>query len=172
VEYDDAGKATATLKGENGTQVKNVADGVDAMDAVNVQQMEAGDAQTLATSKTYTDTKSTQTLASANAYTDSKFASWNDSFTQFQNNVEQRFAKTDARIDRMGAMGGAMSAAAMNTAGLPGQNRVGVGFGMQGGRSAMAVNYQRLVRSNASVSIGGAISGDESSISAGAGFSW
>lgn len=157
VHYDDAGHATVTLKGADGTQLKNVGDGVDAKDAANKGQMDAGDAQALATSKTYTDTK---------------FASWSDSFTQFRNDVDQRFARTDARIDRMGALGGAMAAAALNTAGLPGQNRVGVGFGMQGGRSAMAVSYQRLVRPNASVSIGGAFSGNENSVSAGAGFSW
>ena len=43
---------------------------------------------------------------------------------------------------------------------------------MNDGRAAMAVSYQRLVAPNASVSLGGAISGGESSVSAGAGFSW
>ena len=32
-----------------------------------------------------------------------------------------RFAQTDKRIDRIGAMSGAMTSAAINTAGLPGQ---------------------------------------------------
>ena len=183
----DASHDTVTLNGQEGTRIRNLAEGVEPMDAVNVQQMQnadaatlasanahadAGDAQTLTESKSYTDTQSTQTLNSAKAYADSKFAGWNDSFTQFQKDVDQRFARTDKRIDHMGAMSGAMAAAALNTAGLPGQNRVGVGFGMQGGRSAVAVGYQRLVRPNASVSISGAFSGHENSISAGAGFSW
>jgi autotransporter adhesin len=72
----------------------------------------------------------------------------------------------------MGSMSSAMAAAALNTAGLPGQNRVGVGFGAQNGRTAVAVSYQRLVAPNASVSLGGAFSGGERSVSAGAGFSW
>lgn len=133
---------------------------------------DAGDATTLTTSKSYTDTKSASTLTSANTYTDNKFAAWNDTFTQYQQQVDLRFAQTDRRIDRMGAMSGAMSAATLNAAGLPGQNRVGLGVGVQNGRSAMAVQYQRLVRSNASVSLGGALSGGDASISAGAGFSW
>lgn len=209
VQYDDASHATATLDGANGTQVKNVADGVDAQDAVNKGQMDAGDAATLAAanayadagdaatltaanthadagdaatlteSKTYTDTKTTQTLQSANAYTDSKFAAWNDSFTQFQqqtqnrlDQMDRRMVNMDRRIDQIGAMSGAMSAAALNTAGLPGRNRVGIGAGAQNGRTAVAISYQRLVAPNASVSIGSAISGSDSSVSAGAGFSW
>ena len=132
----------------------------------------AGDAATLTASKSYTDGKATQTLTSANAYTDSKFAAWNDSFTQYQQQVDLRFTQTDKRIDQMGAMSGAMTSAAINTAGLPGRNRVGMGVGVQNGRSAVAVSYQRLVRPNASVSLTGAFSSGESSISAGAGFSW
>lgn len=133
---------------------------------------DAGDAATLTASKSYTDTKTTAAITTANAYTDSKFAAWNDSFSQYQQQVDLRFAQTDRRIDRIGAMSGAMSAAAVNTAGLPGRNRVGVGVGMQNGRGALAVQYQHLVRSNASVSLGAATSGGDHSISAGAGFSW
>lgn len=69
-------------------------------------------------------------------------------------------------------MSSAMSAAAMNTSGLPGNNRVGVGLGSTNGRKAMAVGYQRLVAPNASISLGGAFSGSENSVSVGAGFSW
>ena len=65
-----------------------------------------------------------------------------------------------------------MSAAALNTAGLPGRNRIGIGAGAQNGRTAMAISYQRLVAPNASVSLGGAVSGSDSSVSAGMGFSW
>jgi autotransporter adhesin len=69
-------------------------------------------------------------------------------------------------------MRGTMPWATTNTAGLPGQNRVGRGVGVQNGRSAIAISYQRLVRPNASVSLTGAFSSGESSVSAGAGFSW
>ncbi|WP_297833409.1 YadA-like family protein [Thermomonas sp.] len=172
VQYDDPSHSSVTLDGASGTTIGNVADGVDAHDAANVGQMQAGDAATLASANSYTDTKSAQTLTAANTYTDQRFATWNDTFTQYKQQVDIRFAQTDRRIDRVGAMGSALSAAALNTAGLPGANRVGVGVGVQNGRSAMAIQYQHLVRPNASVSLGGSISGGESSIAAGAGFSW
>ncbi|MCC7545604.1 MAG: YadA-like family protein [Aquabacterium sp.] len=41
--YDDASKSTTTLEGAAGTQVKNVADGTDAMDAVNKRQLDLVD---------------------------------------------------------------------------------------------------------------------------------
>ena len=112
------------------------------------------------------------TLASAKTYADARLSALNDDFAQYSHAVDLRFARTDTRIDRMGAMGGAMAAAALNTAGLPGTNRVGVGVGMQNGRSAMAVGYQRVLLPNVSVSLSGAFSGKESSVAAGAGFSW
>src|SRR5690606_41299924 len=133
---------------------------------------DAGDAQTLATSRSYTDQRSASTLSAANAYTDARFAAWNQDFSDFRQDVQIRFASVDARIDRQGAMSSAMSAAAMNTSGLPGVNRIGIGIGSTNGRKALAVGYQRLVAPNASISLGGAFSGSESSISAGAGFSW
>lgn len=181
VEYDDAGRATIALDGTAGTQVKNLADGTAATDVVNKGQMDAGDAATLASanaaatltaSKTYTDTKINGAVSTANAYTDSKIAAWNDNFSQYQQTVDARFAHTDARIDRIGAMGGEMSAAAINTDGLPGTYCVGIGVGMQGGKSAVAIGYQRLLRPNVSVSLSGAFSGGDNSVSAGAGFSW
>src|SRR5690606_25697645 len=118
------------------------------------------------------DQRSASTLSAANAYTDARFAAWNQDFSDFRQDVQIRFASVDARIDRQGAMSSAMSAAAMNTSGLPGVNRVGIGIGSTNGRKALAVGYQRLVAPNASISLGGAFSGSESSISAGAGSSW
>lgn len=62
-------------------QIVNVADGTEATDAVNLGQMEAGDATTLTAANTYTDVRETAvrtdmaagdaaTLAAANAYSD------------------------------------------------------------------------------------------------------
>ncbi|UOF14534.1 hypothetical protein IEQ11_22905 [Lysobacter capsici] len=48
-------------------------------------------------------------------------------------------------------MSGAMSVAAMNTTGLAGANRSGVGLELYGA-SAIAVGYQRSVNARASVS--------------------
>uniref|UniRef100_UPI00370987FC YadA-like family protein n=1 Tax=Burkholderia multivorans TaxID=87883 RepID=UPI00370987FC len=46
VTYDDASKSTITLAGAGGTRIKNVADGVDAHDAVNRSQLDALQAST------------------------------------------------------------------------------------------------------------------------------
>ncbi len=85
-----------------------------------------------------------------------------------------RFQSMDKRIDRMGAISAAYAGMAINTAGLSGDNRLGAGIGSQNGRSALAVGYQRILgeKKNVSVSLGGAFSGSDQSVSAGAGISW
>lgn len=85
-----------------------------------------------------------------------------------------RFQAVDKRIDRMGAISAAYAGMAINTAGLNGDNRLGAGVGSQNGRTALAVGYQRILgeKKNVSVSLGGAFSGSDQSVSAGAGFSW
>jgi autotransporter adhesin len=173
--YDADDQATLTLGGANGTRVSNVADAVDATDAVNLGQMEAGDAETLSTANEYTDNTATETLSAANTYTDQRFAEltgMSDSFQSFREQTDRRFQQQDRRIDKLSAMSGAYAGMAMNTSGLAGRNRVGVGVGAQGGEQALAVGYQRAIGNRASVSIAGAFSGDEKSVSAGAGFSW
>ena len=137
--------------------------------------VDSGDAETLETANTYTDSVATETLESANEYTDSRVTEilgFADSFEGFRNDVNDRFNHMDRRIDKMAAMSGAYAGMAMNTAGLPGRNRVGVGFGAQGGEQALAVGYQRLIGRRASVSLGGAFGGGEKSVMGGAGFSW
>lgn len=201
VMYDSDSGDVLTLTGTSGTRIANVADGVEAGDAVNLGQMQAGDAATLTAANTHTNTREAairtdmaagdaatlqsaqdhadagdvQTLASANAYTDQRFAEFSglsDSFENFRHETDRRFQQQDRRIDKLSAMSGAYAGMAMNTAGLAGRNRVGVGVGAQGGERALAVGYQRVIGNRASVSLAGAFSGDEKSVSAGAGFSW
>ena len=183
VEYDDAGHASITLDGAGGTLVSNVADGRAAGDAVNKGQLDAtaasvtahadaGDAATLASANGYTDTVAVQTLNAANTYTDAVFARFNSELDTFREDVDQRFHEQDRRIDKLAAMSGAYAGMAMNTAGLAGANRIGVGVGGQNGESALAVGYQRAIGNRASISIGGAFGGGESSVMGGAGFSW
>ena len=88
--------------------------------------------------------------------------------------TDARVHELDRRLDRMGAITAAYAGMATNTAGLAGDNRVGAGVGAQNGRTALAVGYQRILgtRKNVSVSLGGAFSGSDQSVSAGAGFSW
>lgn len=187
VEYDDAGNAAITLGGDDGTVISNVADGVAAGDAVNRGQLDAtatatldsanahadaGDAATLASANGYTDTVAVQTLDAANTYTDAVFAQFNTELDTFRDEVDERFREQDRRIDKLAAMSGAYAGMAMNTAGLAGANRIGVGVGGQNGESALAVGYQRAIGNRASISIGAAFGGGESSVMGGAGFSW
>ena len=175
VTYDSDTRDVLTMAGADGTRIANVADAVEATDAVNLGQMEAGDAGTLTAANEYTDNTATETLSSANAYTDQRFAEitgLSDSFESFRNDTDRRFQQQDRRIDKLSAMSGAYAGMAMNTSGLAGRNRIGVGVGAQGGEQALAVGYQRAIGNRASVSIAGAFSGDEKSVSAGAGFSW
>ena len=175
VVYDSDERDVLTLAGSNGTRIANVDDALDATDAVNLGQMQTGDAATLASARNYADAGDATTLTAANEYTDQRFAEitgLSDSFETFRNETDRRFQQQDRRIDKLSAMSGAYAGMAMNTAGLAGRNRVGVGVGAQGGEQALAVGYQRAVGNRASVSIAGAFSGGEKSVSAGAGFSW
>jgi len=149
-------------------QVTNVAAGTQATDAANVGQVQAG----VADARAYADTTATQAVSSANAYTDQKFAAWGESVDTLRGDVERRFYDTDRRIDRQGAMGAAMLNMATSAAGIRTQNRVGVGVGFQGGESALSLGYQRAISERATVTFGGALSGDEKSVGVGAGFGW
>lgn len=190
VAYDGETRDVMTLEGANGTRIANVADAVETTDAVNLGQMQlsdsatlvaaqnyadAGDTETLVSANDYTDSTATETLSAANTYTDQRFAEitgLSDSFETFRNETDRRFQQQDRRIDKLSAMSGAYAGMAMNTSGLAGRNRVGVGVGAQGGEQALAVGYRRAIGNRASVSIAGAFSGDETSVSAGAGLSW
>ncbi|WP_165967331.1 YadA-like family protein [Luteimonas aestuarii] len=169
VVYDNDGRDVLTLAGENGTTIANVADGVAATDAVNVRQMQAGDAATLASASTYTDTVAVQTLQSANEYTDSRFAAWDAQLDSIQRGIDDRFHQQDRRIDRQGAMGSAMLNMAINAAGSQSaRGRIAVGAGFQGSEQALSIGYGRKLGTRGSFSLGGAFSGSEKS--AGIGF--
>ncbi|WJI17537.1 YadA-like family protein [Pseudoxanthomonas winnipegensis] len=134
--------------------------------------MQAGDAQSVATAKAYTDNTATQTLSSANSYTDARFNAWNQDLDGYKQGVDRRFAEQDRRIDRQGAMNAAMLNMATSAAGIHTENRVGVGVGFQGGENALSVGYQRALSERATITVGGAFSGDERSVGVGAGFGW
>ena len=130
-----------------------------------------GDAATLTASKSYTDTTATQTLASAKSYTDSKFAAWNDTFTQYQQQVDRRFAQTDRRIDQIGAMGSAMTQMSVNAAnGNGAKGRIAIGIGTQGSQGAVSIGYGKRLGDRGSFSLGASFSSGESSAGAGFGF--
>ena len=185
--YDDAGHATLTLDGANGTRIRNVAEGTEPTDAVNLNQMEVGDMMAVAAAKKYADVRDdlilaaankhaavgdTQTLAASKAYTDQKFAVWNDTFAHYQQLVDLRFDRTDARIDRSGAMQTAMAQMTASAAGVRTVNRMAVGVGAQNGKAALSLGYQRALGDKAALTIGAAFSGNERSAGVGYGFGW
>nr|WP_238154136.1 YadA-like family protein [Xanthomonas campestris] len=134
-------------------QVANVAAGTRATDAVNKGQLDSG-------------------VAAANSYTDSRYSAMADSFETYQGDIEDRLRRQNRRLDRQGAMGSAMLNMSASVAGIASQNRIGAGVGFQNGESALSVGYQRAISPRATVTIGGALSGDDSSIGVGAGFGW
>ena len=128
-------------------------------------------AATLGSANTYTDTRSTATLGSANAYTDSRIQAISQDFTQFQSDVWSRLDRTDRRIDRSGAMNTAMSQMTANAAGArSSRGRIAVGAGEQNGKAALSIGYGRLVGDRASLTLGAAFSGSDSSAGIGMGF--
>jgi len=134
-------------------QLTHVAAGSRDTDAVNKAQLEGG-------------------IAAANRYTDQRHSALADSFTLYRGTVDERFRRQDERIDRQGAMNAAMLNMATSTAGLRTQNRLGVGAGFQSGRAALSLGYQRAISERATVTLGGAFSGDDASLGVGAGFGW
>ncbi|MCM5640197.1 YadA family autotransporter adhesin, partial [Xanthomonas hortorum] len=134
-------------------QVANVAAGTRATDAVNRGQLDNG-------------------VAAANSYTDSRYSAMADSFESYQGDIEDRLRRQNRRLDRQGAMSSAMLNMSASVAGIASQNRVGAGVGFQNGESALSVGYQRAISPRATVTVGGALSGDDSSIGVGAGFGW
>ena len=127
--------------------------------------------RTLTASKTYTDTAATQTLASAKSYTDAKFSAWNDTFTQYQQQVDKRFVQTDRRIDQIGAMGSAMTHMAVNAAnGSSNKGRIAIGVGTQGSQGAVSIGYGKRIGDRGSFSLGASFASGESSVGGGFGF--
>jgi autotransporter adhesin len=172
VAYDDASHGQLTLDGANGTRVSNVADGIAPTDAVNLGQMQAGDASTLASANTHADAGDVATLQSAHTYTDQKVATLNLDFTNFTAGVDDRFKQQDSRINKVGAMGTAMANMTASAAGVRTTNRLAIGVGNYRGENALAFGYQRALSDRAVITLGGAFNGDDSSVGAGAAIGW
>ena len=152
-------------------QVTNLAAGTQATDAANYGQVQAA----LVTAKTYTDAGDKTTLQSANAYTDQKlgnFASTGDLNT-LRGQVNQQFYSVNQRLDRVGAMGAAMSQMAFSTQGINTPNRLGMGVGGYNGQAALSMGYSHQLTPKANLTFGAALSsGGESSGGVGLGVGW
>ncbi|TQT08775.1 adhesin, partial [Xanthomonas perforans] len=75
-------------------------------------------------------------------------------------------------LERHGTMSSAMLNMSASVAGIAAQNRIGAGVGFQNGESALSVGYQRAISPRATLTVGGALSGDDRSVGLGAGFGW
>lgn len=95
-----------------------------------------------------------------------------DAVQGVQDWATRRFEQVDGRIDRMGAMGAAYSQMAFSATGMNTPNRFGVGVGMQGGKSAVALGVSHQFSPNVNVSFGGSASGKEASVGAGMAIGW
>src|SRR3546814_1801939 len=76
----------------------------------------------------------------------SVFAQFNSELDTFREDVDRRFRYQDRRIDKLAAMSGAYAGMAMNTAGLAGANRIGVGVGGQNRSEEHTSELQSLMR--------------------------
>ena len=128
----------------NERQVTHVAAGVNATDAVNVAQMQAGDIATLNSANSYTDIRSSQTLESANAYTDWRISQLGD-----------EIGNLDRRINQVGAQGAALTMMASSALNLePGEVAVQAGWGQYGNQAAFAVGAKIRTSPRSAVNMG------------------
>ena len=128
----------------NERQMTHVAAGVNATDAVNVAQMQAGDVATLNTANNYTDLRSQQTLESANAYTDWRISQLGD-----------EIGSLDRRIDQVGAQGAALTMMASSALNLePGEVAVQAGWGQYRSSAAFAVGAKIRTSQRSAVNMG------------------
>jgi len=161
--------APAAVDG-GGAPITNVAAGTAPTDAANVSQVD----QAVATAKSYADQGDASTLQSAKAYTDQRFGDVvsGGAFDEYKRTVDHRFNNLNDRLNKVGAMGAAMSQMAFSTQGVNGDNRLGVGVGGYKGQGALSVGYSRSITPSATVTFGAAISGGESSGGVGVGVGW
>ena len=135
------------------------------------------DAQVLAAAKKYAsgaqdhaDRGDVATLRSANAYTDQRVAAAvQPQLDALRDDVWSRMASTDRRVNRISAMGSAMTQMAVNAANGSGERgRLAVGVGYTDGEEAVSVGYGLRV-GRGSFSLGAAFGGGENSVGVGFG---
>lgn len=121
-------------------------------------------------SQDHADRGDAATLRSANAYTDQRVAATvQPQLDALREDVWSRMATTDRRINRIGAMGSAMTQMAVNASNGGGERgRLAVGVGYTEGEKAVSVGYGLRV-GRGSFSLGAAFGGGETSVGAGIG---
>ncbi len=179
---------TADTDGVNVSQLKQSA--ADTLTAANTYTDEQADA-TLTEANTYTDQVAGDTLTAANEYTNQQVNQIGGmasgaaaALEQFRAEANDRFAGIDSRLNAMDdslrtmdkriSRQAAMTAAFVQSSGMPdvGKNYLGAGVGWSEGENAFAATFRRRFTEHFTASVGGARSGNESSVGVGAGFTW
>jgi hypothetical protein len=91
---------------------------------------------------------------------------------QMKREMNGAFSRFGAQVNQTGAMSSAMSQMNASASGIPSDNRVAIGFGIQGSSTAVAFGYQRSIAKSINFTLGGAVSGNEATAGAGLGFGW
>jgi autotransporter adhesin len=149
----------ATLQGDRGTQIRNVAAGTEASDAVNVEQMQ----DALDAAKTYTAANMRRGIE--------EVRDWATSYVAEQATLTLRAANAyaDRRVNQAVALGAAQTSMASN---FHGPNSVAIGTGMSGGYARAAIGFRHIDESGMSVSLHAAFGGTDSAGGFGVGYSW
>ncbi|WP_369930420.1 YadA-like family protein [Xanthomonas sp. NCPPB 2632] len=145
VHYDDSLRSSVTLQGLGGTQIHNLAAGAASTDAANVAQLDAATANAIATAKTYTDVSATRTLQSANDYTD-----WRVS------QLDDRFRKQEASINRAGAAASAMGLMAGSAASIQNADVLSMAVAGYRGEGAVSVGLNHHFSERVALTVGAA----------------
>jgi len=86
--------------------------------------------------------------------------------------LNKTFGKLDSQMNQTGAMSSAMSQMNASASGIPSDNRIAIGFGTQGGSTAVAFGYQHSLAKDLNFTVGGAVSSNTSTAGVGLGFGW
>ncbi|MFI8716462.1 YadA-like family protein [Stenotrophomonas sp. NPDC077464] len=184
----NVGAGTAGTDGVNVSQLNDTA--ATTLNSANAYTDAQADA-TLTEANTYADQVAGDTLVAANQYTDQQINQIGGmasgaaaALEQFRAEANDRFAGIDSRLNAMDdslrtmdkriSRQAAMTAAFVQSSGMPdvGRNYLGAGVGWSEGENAFAATFRRRFTEHFTASVGGARSGDESSVGVGAGFTW
>lgn len=154
VNYTDANKSKVQLNQNNqNVTVSGVADGVDAHDAVNVEQLNA-------------------TLNSANNYTNQQVNNLQNTMTQQYNAVNGRIDNLDKKVDGVAAM--ALSSGNVQFGNAYEQNQLSVGVASFRGAVGGTLSYTRKFNDNlvGNLGVSGATNAGGVGFAAKMGYSW
>jgi autotransporter adhesin len=153
----DEANTVAVGSAGNERRITDVAAGVNGTDAVNLNQLLTGQAETLEAARTYTD---------------QQVGALRTDFQNFQGSVDQRFEEQDRRVNAVGALSAAMALSAPDPR-VKGDTLLSMGVGHYRNQQALGGTLAHRLSDRAAVRIGGAIApAGESTVGAGITVGW